>query len=294
MNKSLFAEQLVESDDLEALNTDVFRFLSIIALILAILFSLVQSMPDAQSKKPPQLDNSALLQHDIETLQEQVANLKSALASAKKHQTDQAQLKQRLDEVNSELKTLADKSKSKDAQLSKMRRQLVAQQTKVKKIKAKVVAPSPVKTAKATPKTQPKSTPVAEHKVKPQPKVTAKIKPQEEKVGFSLGFASDHAFLSLFNANQVQLYLLKNSQVWQVSRSSRLIPTNASLNLYHLSANSLPRALISRLSSTSTLSGKNKFAVALPGSVTGQISQWMKKRKGGELVINSAGKVDIF
>jgi len=67
------------SDDVEALQTDVMRFLAIICMCLMIVFSLVQSLPMSGQENRPKITTREMIQKDIESLRKKADQLKQSL-----------------------------------------------------------------------------------------------------------------------------------------------------------------------------------------------------------------------
>lgn len=283
-----------DSGELESLNTDVFRFLSIITLILAILFSLVQSMPQSPSSEAPQLANVELLQQNIEQLQQQVGQLKQqlhqqALSSAQSASSTQSQIdvlhqhyQQQLTQAHNKLAELKQQSKQKTIKLTELQNQVALQQAKLQHIAKKIPLKTPIK-QQAKPKLKPE----------PKTKTIAKPKPAPAKVGFSLGFSSEQAFFNLFNQQVAMLYLVKGKQVWRIQPNMQLQAHKGAIELYYLASNTLPSSLIHKLKRSTSITNQDQFALALPASIVGQIRQIMQQHKGGEITINAQGVVTV-
>ncbi len=67
------------SDEVEALQTDVMRFLAIICMCLMIVFSLVQSLPMSGEENRPKITTREMIQKDIESLRKKADQLKQSL-----------------------------------------------------------------------------------------------------------------------------------------------------------------------------------------------------------------------
>jgi len=67
------------SDDVEALQTDVMRFLAIICMCLMIVFSLVQSLPMSGEENRPKITTREMIQKDIESLRKKADQLIQSL-----------------------------------------------------------------------------------------------------------------------------------------------------------------------------------------------------------------------
>ena len=55
--------------EIEALQTDVMRFIAILGICLMVIFALVQALPVSSNTNQPDLMNKDLLEHQIEDLE---------------------------------------------------------------------------------------------------------------------------------------------------------------------------------------------------------------------------------
>ena len=70
----LLSEPTAEDAEIEALQTDVMRFMAILGFILSVIFALVQSIPFAPKDLRPTLENYESLKRDITNLQNYIGN----------------------------------------------------------------------------------------------------------------------------------------------------------------------------------------------------------------------------
>lgn len=287
-----------DAGEIESLNTDVFRFLAIITLILAILFSLVQSMPSHSQNDAPQIANIELLQQNIQQLQSQVAELKQQVAAS--NQQVKQQYQRQLNTVQAKLNELQQQSEQKTHKLQQLQQQVAIQQNKLQQIAKQLTAkPKPTITSNTTVKTpakpktknktQVKQVPAAKPATQPAPKPIQK----PAKVGFSLGFSSEQAFFNLFNQQVAKLYLVKGNKVWRIQTNMQLQQQSGAIELYYLASNTLPSSLLNKLKQRSSITNQSQFALALPASVVSQIKQHMQQHKGGDITIDAHGRVHI-
>jgi len=79
-------------DEVEALQTDVMRFLAIICMCLMIVFSLVQSIPVSSRKNKPELSNKTLIKDEVKALEEAAAELTGKITYQKSDNKIQKQV----------------------------------------------------------------------------------------------------------------------------------------------------------------------------------------------------------
>ena len=79
INNAIRRRRGAVSDEVEALQTDVMRFLAIICMCLMIVFSLVQSLPMSGEENRPKITTREMIQKDIESLENRANQLKSIL-----------------------------------------------------------------------------------------------------------------------------------------------------------------------------------------------------------------------
>ncbi|OQY11951.1 MAG: hypothetical protein B6I31_04000 [Desulfobacteraceae bacterium 4572_19] len=73
------------TDESEALQTDVMRFLAIICMCLMVIFALVQSLPVSEAENKPKMQSKEILEREIEILKENADKLKQDLVSLEKN-----------------------------------------------------------------------------------------------------------------------------------------------------------------------------------------------------------------
>ena len=114
--------------------------------------------------------------------------------------------------------------------------------------------------------------------------------------GFSLRFESDLALTRLVAAGKVGLYAIDGGRAKRMAISeSRISFWDASTpNAFHeMEVSTVPGPVIDALSRTGTESGSVDWGVTLPGRMSQQLSTLMQANDGGELVIGVDGELRL-
>ena len=275
--------------DLESLQTDVMRFVAILGLCLAAIFSLVQGLSDNTATAQIEISQHNLPDQQTEQLAEQLA----------------AQLQQQLEETDRQKRELAMQSEALSAlhddmsserqRLRELRKALAEQQSQAKPeptiVPEPTTVPEPEPTSVPEPKVQAKPKP----KPKPEPALVPTPKPKPEpQQGYLLGFASADALRALLRRSQVGLYVGTSGRYWKLDLSAGAFVDHASPGaFYGMDYSTVPSdiaALFQR-----TVSGNQQkldWGVTLPAPTVNAIRQRMTERPGGELQIAADGRVD--
>lgn len=298
------------------LETDIMRFLAIMALCMMVIFSLVQSLPPAEKPDPSvplettdavqveqlkyQLDKMTAelqqLKQDVKTKKQQIQqqgkqnHFKNLVVDLSQQLSSSQQQTQQLDQQLQGLQKdkLVDKILW-QAQMSQLQNKLDKVQQKLQSnvllLKAVSAAKTkPVLTKKAVVKTPPIE-PVAS---KPIQAATPKPVQKPAKKGFSLRFANDAALAQLVQQGRVELWR-KSGNSYQRWLGSSWQNTNAKGQLYQMSAHTVP----AQYRKQAVGNGQRQWFVALPGGVRSQINTLMKQQQGGDLVIDASSKVRL-
>ena len=115
-----------------------------------------------------------------------------------------------------------------------------------------------------------------------------------EKEGFTLRFASDAALTRAVAAHHVGLYALEAGAAKRMTVSeSRISFWDASTpNAFHeMEATTVPAAVVSALARTGTEPGDVNWGVTLPGKMSAQLDSLMQQHRGGSLIIAASGEI---
>ena len=83
MHNAIRQRRDMGSDEVEALQTDVMRFLAIICMCLMIVFSLIQSLPMSGEENRPKITTREMIQKEIESLRRKADQLRQTLMALK-------------------------------------------------------------------------------------------------------------------------------------------------------------------------------------------------------------------
>ncbi len=266
-------------DQIEALQTDVMRFMAILGLCLMAIFSIVQSLPYQPVEKTPQLESKELLEADIKQLQ---VNLSKMLDEIE--QLDNAIQKKQ--ETKQQLDLLEQAIENQRGTLSELNKELQQEQKALSKIRKKL------KQEQRTHKQHQK-------KLEKLTKTTTPNQAKPQKKGFSLRFASDQVLLDLLKKQQINLFLMMGKHTWKLSPQKgnwQVTQTKLPKEYYQMAVQTVPTILRQTIKKKLSVQNNSQaiWAVELPGSITSAITQWMKDQKGGELIIEKNGHVKLI
>lgn len=265
MSRSPFAYPLtrgIEGDSGGAadLQTDVMRFMAILSLCLVAIFALVQSLPMEPTPPPrePQSDALETVPVPAEPVPPPVQAAKQAVQSAPTQQPPP--------------------EAAKPVQLT--RPKWVPQFTPTEKAAApSTEAPPPTRVAAAAAPGEP-----------------AAIPPPPEPQGFTLRFESDLALTRLVAIGQVGFYAIESGSAQRMSvAESRISFWSASTpkSFHEMESGTVPGAVIDALSRTGANPRSVQWGVTLPGRMRTQLDTYMRDHRGGSLVIQADGNLEL-
>lgn len=239
------------------LQTDIMRFMAILALCLVAIFALVQSIPlipeaptqsPAAAAPPPLQEDEPVAEKPVE--QEPVVTPPPAVEK----QAEAVQLTR-----------------------PKWTSTFVPQQ--------RTLSPPVEKTPPAEDRPEPAA-------VESPPTPT----PPAEKKGFSLRFESDHALTRLVAAGQVGLYAISDGRAQRMTVSESRISfwDSSTPNAFHeMETSTVPRPVIDALARSGIKTAGIDWGVTLPGKLREQLDALMRDHSGGALVIGLDGKLRL-
>jgi hypothetical protein len=152
--------------------------------------------------------------------------------------------------------------------------------------------------ARASPASAPMVTEAQAAAVPARPTGSAALRTPPEQVGFTLRFQSDEALLKLVSEERVHLYALDSTASLVLrKRPTALVfePATPPRQLHEMELSSVPdsvRVRYARASGRSAASD-NTFGVVLPPSMLREINGLVSGRRGGELRIAGDGSVSL-
>ena len=307
------------SMDTEGLQTDVMRFLAIIALCLVAILALVQRAQPPETSQPPQPQKTASVatQDAVlidDTRPTQPSNEPTPLPAPER------------------LKVIATTKTRAPAEQSGLEERVVpiaAPEPKKFKLPVEPVAATELA---ATPETVPQSTafipaespslkvpeadpdwiaeqpslqqqPAAALENTPRESVTAvapaaeiqeptpspEVAPEEESL--SLRFASETDFLRLLTGRTVTLYLFNERSAWRLGRDFAFAESPAPKQVYEVLPSTIPQAILR--SAQGKVAGLEHYAwgVGMPAEIEASIQRWVQRVSTGELLIDRTGTV---
>ncbi len=118
--------------------------------------------------------------------------------------------------------------------------------------------------------------------------------PVAEPEGFTLRFESDAALMRAVAASHVGLYAIENDKAQRMTVSnSRISFWSASTpNTFHeMEAATVPRAVVDALARTGSDTGAVNWGVTLPGRMKTRLDALMQAHGGGSLIIGAGGDI---
>jgi multidrug efflux pump subunit AcrA (membrane-fusion protein) len=288
--------------EIEALQTDIMRFMAILGLVLMAIFALVQSLQVGPTEVPGQHDDpqqlrqeEARLKRQLHQLQQQLLAAENQLKQARnqaEHFQQQASLEaqkaeQELDRTVHSLQQTTQALREQERRLARLNRQITqrhysreeldreieAQQGRLAALEQELNAVRQQRTAKAIP-----------------------AKPSRS--GFSLRFASDESLTFLANTQQVQVYAMTEKRTWTWEpgpRNARFRPAGRPNKFYEMDPETVPQPYLMALRKIVTGIDPSQltWGVILPEPTRQQIAQFMGQHAGGDLVIQKDGSVSV-
>lgn len=249
------------------LQTDIMRFMAILALCLVAIFALVQSLPMAPDAP------------DVE-----LPPMPAAVPVARPAPVEKAAAPQRIESAPA-----AAAQPAETRQVSLTRPAWTPKYT-----------PAPGADEQPATPTQPAA---AKTPIEPSPAVAAVAQPDaaaatpaSEQQGFTLRFESDLALTRLVASGQVGFYAIEPGRAQRMSvLDSRISFWEASTpNEFHeMETATVPQAVIDALSRSGATASAVSFGVTLPSRLRGQLVQLMNDHRGGALVIGADGNLQL-
>ncbi len=262
MGRSPLAYPLTRGIDADSggaadLQTDIMRFMAILALCLVAIFALVQSIPLVPEPPPvPQVE--ARVEPEPEPPAEPLVTevVEAPVTSPEPEPEEQIVL-------------------TRPQWVSTFQPRTTTELTRPEQV------PEPVAAA-------PDPTPVAAPPAPPPP-------PQEQE-GFTLRFESDLALTRLVASGQVGFYAIESGRARRMSVSeSRISFWDASTpgSFHEMESTTVPRPVVDALQRAGADASVVDWGVTLPGGLRGQLDALMREHSGGSLVIRGSGVLEL-
>jgi hypothetical protein len=295
-----------ETAELEALQTDVMRFIAILGLCLAAIFSLVHSaaleqaqgsVPNPEGSVPaPKVANPegsvpapkvAEANSDTEKI---VPPSSEAVPSQAAHPSSPEQTRQPIPRLpEKQIREPALVKQLANAVQEPTPMQLanpVQEPTTMQQEPTPVQLANPVQ--EPTPMQQ-EPTPVQQE---PTPVQATPVQAPEEVKGFTLEFASARVLQGLLESGRVTLYAQLQDGFWQADTSGRFMSSGAPTQYYEMQASTVPGSLRNALAAVAG-DDPPAWGVTLPSATEQQISGLTAQSESGQLVITESGSVAL-
>lgn len=255
-----YGSPMSEPDEMEALNSDVMRFMAILGICLMVIFALVQSLPQSSRQKTevtkpvhtPVINESHKLKEENKALRDERDAMYKELDKFQQLLTNQ---KQQIDEIE-------EQKRGQQVQNAKM---------------------NPEKRIKQQPE--------------PETIIAEQAAVSNEKEGFTLRFQSTGALDYLIRQGEVQLLVQVGEQILALqARGSSLVFNSAAsaLSFHEMEAHTVPvryKRLLAGSGVSISQDQQRIWGVVLPSTIRSQINQVIQGHIGGELQIDRKGQV---
>ena len=256
------------------LQTDVMRFMAILALCLVAIFALVQSLQatppvTAQAPSPDPVPPS---QAESELADELTDELPDKLSN------------ELTNELTVEPPTHEPSSTQAIAQTI-VQTTVQTDETAEPEPEARPADPPLVLHRPSVTRAQP-----APREPAPQNRPAAPATPVRE--GFSLRFESDLALTRLVASGQIGLYAINDGRARRMSvRNSTVSFWDASTpgSFHEMDAATVPRAVVESLARSGADTAQTGWGVTLPGKLKRELDTILREHRGGELIIGADG-----
>ena len=292
-----------QSDDIEALQTDIMRFLAILAICLMVIFALVQAIPlKSDEGKPSVVDP---LEQRIESLKNRIAELSrqeqslinsvhANQATLKKMHIDVSVLKKAVGNVRNELRQEQQRLGSLKSEVKEKQKRKVLGEKAIQAINNRIDERN-----RMLDSLEAKIEELSK-KVKIDGSDSTIPHPKKEVVGFSIKFKSEEALIRLIEEKRISFYAGLKGNYWKFSVSAAQMQltreSEGRLQAYRMRPETLPEGLkevASRKLASFSREGINYF-VRFPPDILEDIRNRMQGAKGGELIVNAEGNVNLM
>jgi len=314
----LFDRSPALSNDVEMLQTDVMRFFAILCLCLMAIFALVKALPMSPPADRPTIVEPADLKAKAASLQKEIATLKEKLTKTQSRLTEatatvekstaqaagaariEQEVVSRLSKARTELgivsqslKEARNKIKERETALAKIvedindkrriRSELKTQIDNEARNLKKIQADLDQVADKLPPPLQP------EQQIPSQPPPVT-VPPQPTKKGFTLRFSSDTALETLISSGKVNFYALAGKKAWQLKLANGrpvYVSVKNPSKIYEMETATVPADYAAVFRRQVAAFGRSTvtWGVTLPAQTAASISQLIKNREGGDLII---------
>ncbi len=312
-------------DEIEALQTDVMRFVAILGFCLMVVFALVQSLPQKPKDDRPEIHSKQMLIQQVNLLQSRVRNLQLIAASEEKRLTslierrkimEQEALtaRQKLGSIKAEVREQGKVLSRISTDLDKKKQRLSSIKSKLQKKKVQVqktelelerfrkdLAEKEKQSLKANKQSKPKQTAQKQKdpsKTEQKKETATQAQKPEPKKGFSLRFASEKVLQNLIRQGKVGFFAIHASQAWNLSVKDGQVAYKAASppqKIYEMTDFTVPKEYKQALKRKVAVFDREKitWGVTLTSRSVAEIKEYLSSDSGGSLVIQGDGGVEL-
>ncbi len=278
------------SQEIEALQTDVMRFVAILGFVLMAIFALVQTLPVGPPDIPPSLEDPESLQREVERLRQQAQQLSGELQVLEGVLAQAQQDEQELVAIAPLLLQAKSALRDRQQQLGELHRQLQARRISLTELRRDLAV-------------QRRSLSIADKRLAAASAAVDDLQrvipdqASEAGVGFSLRFASDEALTALVATRSVRVFAMLGQRTWQLSASAKSIyaeTTDRPGSFYEMNRQTVPPTYLAALRRVTAVLDETRitWGVTLPQPTRAAINSRMERYQGGELIIQADGTVE--
>lgn len=293
-----------EADTGEALQSDVMRFMAILALCLVAIFALVQSLPLRPADVPP-MPQTAPVPGQIASGSSAAGEPVLAAAATATTAADVAVVEL------APLPPASARPQTADAGVVALPplppRPVSAPEATPERIVPPVPEAKPPRrsvraqrtnTEPAATRTVPRRVTVEQPSAVPKPASDAQTEESEqaEQAGLSLRFSSDTALLALVAQRRVQVYAWARDRAWQLSSergSLRFAPADRPKRFHHMAPDTVPRVVARALTRATPGARAATWGVVLPVDIGRRLARLTQQHANGTLLIQADGQVRL-
>jgi len=296
-------------DDATTLMSDVWTFMAILGICLAVIFALIQSMPftsdsrhqvqplekaqeqrDLQSVSPRELDKEIMkVTHETPEMQDEMGSLPGASETAAKNPENNDLQESDQSASATEGWLLSDVKSSWPESPKEKDENMEQDATREAELKERIN-----KARESLAQARQDSVRSEQDEAK---KDQDESQEKNEDQGFSLRFASEQSLQSLLADNRVDFYIIVGGRAWKLQDpySPSYSPAQVDETLYQMLNHTVPEAYIEAARAVGEFGEEeNKtYHVYLSSSIQEKLDTMTADASGGELIIHGDGRVSL-
>lgn len=285
---------------LEELQTDVMRFMAILAFCLVAIFALVQSIPlgspsspDVAADTPP---NTSPNNPPIEP--QELSPPEAPLRKTAPTQTPPRDRQETVPLTPRPVPDPAPLSPRKERLASLTRDEATETSPLPSPRHSEPTEPTPIEPTTKPPLRESTESPAESAAQPPTSEPQTPTQTPSRDIGFSLRFESDQALRALVARGDVALYAFASDKAWRMLGSGERLtfqPSQTPTRFHIMTRDTVPTDVVNALRRTYAVGspGAVTWGVTLPAETTQQLGRILQSRRGGELVIQPDGRLRL-